>query len=240
MLGLLKAWDNKYGVFATHAYSGSVLDSGSSVHLSTQTRVLEGEDRITLTGFNQSSSETSGNGYVPLQLEDDNSSKAFCMDLYDSYLLENAHVNIISLGKLLRQGWDFHFTAHGQECLALTPHGTHTVRIELGHDDILRMPHNVRHGKAAQPLPDVPGAVNAVRTAHGKATGMVLHRTFNHATMARIHRTLEVTRGYKPVRFEDLHCDACAMGNLHAAAAAARHEDYHRRLRVHRGAKSTA
>ena len=53
MLGLLKAWDNKYGVFATHAYSGSVLDSGSSVHLSTQTRVLEGEDRITLTGFNQ-------------------------------------------------------------------------------------------------------------------------------------------------------------------------------------------
>ena len=214
MLGLLKAWDDKYGVFATQAYNGSVLDSGSSVHLSTQTRVLEGEDRITLTGFNQSSSETSGNGYVPLELEDDTSSKTFCMDLYDTYLLENAHVNIISLGKLLRQGWDFHFTAHGKECLALTPHGSHTVRIELGHDDILRMPHEVRHGKAAQPLPDVPGAVNAVRTASGKATAAFLHRTFNHTSMARVHRTLTVTRGYKPVHLEDLHCDACAMGNL--------------------------
>ena len=113
---------------------------------------------------------------------------------------------ILSLGKLLREGWAFHF--EGKDLYALTPGGAHKLQVKLGEDNILRLPHTIRTGKDSEPLPS-PGKVSAVRHTIDKATSQLLHDIFNHASMEKIFQTLGVTKGYKQVRLPDFHCDAC-------------------------------
>ena len=75
------------------------------------------------------------------------------VDLMTSDLM----TNILSLGKVLRKGYSFHLL-DGKNCYATTPGGGHRIQLQLGLDDILRMPHGVRTGTAANRVPECAGS----------------------------------------------------------------------------------
>ena len=197
---------------ATQYDTGSVLDSGSSKHLQRQTRVLDDGDRVPLTGFDGSMQWTKGNGYLPIAFTDDYTGGSIPMDVWDSDLMDDKLVTqILSLGKLLRSGWQFHLTGDAQDCYGLTPGGAHKVNVDLGMDDLLRIPHSVRSGTASAPMHSIPAApVMALRRSADDATASFLHDVFLHMSMEKIYQTLGVTEGYKQTRFKDFHCESCA------------------------------
>lgn len=208
MLELIKSHHDS----AKCMFSGSVLDSGSSRHLSPNTHVLDNESLVSLTGFDQSQSWTSGNGYLPIRAHDEHSDSSVQLDIQDADKMDGVAQPILSLGKLLRQGWDFHFSDNGRECYALSPGGDLKFLVDLGSDDILRFPHGMRTGGDRAPLPSL--ANNAVLLASKtlkRANGQVLHDIFNHCGMERVYQTLRVTTGYEATRFPDFHCSTCAM-----------------------------
>ena len=96
---------------------------------------------------------------------------------------------------------------------AHTPAG-HIIEIFTGADGVLRMPHTIRKGKAAEALPIHAGINVASQTKQG-ATIDYLHRLFNHAPVEKIIKTLKATEGYRPPegKIESHHCTACAQGN---------------------------
>ena len=119
--------------------------------------VLDTENTTPLSGFNGSTQWTEGNGYLPVTMQDKDSGKTFKLDINDcDHMTKNLSCRILSLGKLLRQGWDFHFSKNGNSCQATTPGGAHTVNIELGIDNLLRMDHNYRTGADKAPIPIQP------------------------------------------------------------------------------------
>ena len=128
------------------------------------------------------------------------------MDIGDVDILDTVSSPILSLGKLLRAGFDFHFSENGKDCYATSPGGAHKFAVELGDDDILRLPHEIRHGNDADLLP-VPARVTAVRRTVDAATAQFLHDTFNHCSMDKIYNTLGVTKGYDQVKLPDPHCN---------------------------------
>ena len=172
----------------------SVLDSGSSRHLSKKTHITDPDDRKSLVGFNGSSGWTDGSGYLPLQFTDEGSGEVFKYDLpqADSMQVKN---NIFCMDKLLCLRWDFHFTDGGEQCIGISPCRTFTVRVQLGSDDIPRMPHDVRAGRDSAPLPDtdldscsqvVENAVLALRRSSSDAGHEFLHPVFNHCGDERL------------------------------------------------------
>ena len=183
----------------------SVVDSGSAKHLSRHTHVLNREDRSILTGFDGSNQWTEGNGYLPITITDVNTNNESPLDVEDVDLMSQDLIsNILSLGKLLRKGFSFQLI-DSKNCYATTPGGSHKIQLRLGLDDILRMPHGIRQGTAANRMP-----VLALRRSAGDGTYMFLHMVFNHSSAERIFRTLEATNGYKAVRLKPCHCQWCA------------------------------
>ena len=92
-------------------FAGSVLDSGSSKHLSAKTCVTHEDDRLSLQGFNDSAPTawTQGNGYLPVSLVDKHSSCKVDFDIQDADKLDTVACDILSLGKLVRAGFQFYF-----------------------------------------------------------------------------------------------------------------------------------
>ena len=81
--------------------------------------------------------------------------------------------------------------------------------MELGDDDIVRIPHSVRRGKDAPPMP-----VLAVNKRHmSNPDSVLVHVIFNHCSAERIYRTLQVTKGYKAVRMPHCPCKSCSLAN---------------------------
>jgi hypothetical protein len=91
----------------------------------------------------------------------------------------------------------------------VTPGGANKVRVELGADDIVRLPNDIRTGGSSKPLPKL--AVNALRRTAGAANATFLHDVFNHGSSEKVFRTLGATKGYKQVRLGDVDCDTCAI-----------------------------
>ena len=120
---------------------------------------------------------------------------------------------IISIGKLLRQGYEFHFTDHGKDCYGYTPGSSAKLRVELGLENIFRLPHKIREGVDSIPLPATndSASIMAVRRSLSELDAHCLHDIFNHSGMERIHRTIMVTQGYTAKRFHDHHCVSCAI-----------------------------
>ena len=123
---------------------GSILDSGSGRHINNQVTVEDTDDTIPLKGFNNSISWTSGSGTLPLIVEDVLSGKEVLMSVGEVDKVVGNTEPILSLGKLLRKGVDFHFTDEGKCCVAIAPSGNMQFKVELGDDDVLRLPHNIQ------------------------------------------------------------------------------------------------
>ena len=184
----------------------SVVDSGSAKHLSKSTYVLESENRSALTGFDGSMQWTSGNGYLPISVQDCETGVPTPIDINDVDLMSGELMtNILSLGKLLRCGFSFQMI-DADNCWAVSPGGANRIKLQLGRDDILRMPHSIRSGSNANRIP-----VLALRRSADDGTYMFMHMLFNHSSPERIFRTLEVTNGYKAVRFKSVHCKHCSI-----------------------------
>ena len=121
----------------------SWLDSGSGRHINNQVNVSNTDDAVPLKGFNGTVSWTSGSGTLPIVLKDEVSGKHVTMKVDSVDKVESNSEPILSLGKLLRQGVDFHFTDQGKTCEAISPNGKMRFQVELGPDDVLRIKHDV-------------------------------------------------------------------------------------------------
>ena len=83
--------------------------------------------------------------------------------------------------------------------------------VDLGPDNILRLPHSIRKGADSSPLPVIPAAVNTLCRSATDASYLFLHSTFNHCGDEKLYQTLQHTLGYKAQRFEPQHCNTCAQ-----------------------------
>jgi hypothetical protein len=186
-------------------YAGSVLDSGSSKHLHTQVQVTHSEDRCSISGFesNTEPTWTQGNGYLPLTARDTVTGQDRPFDVWDSDKLNTVALDILSLGKLVRSGWSFYFES-SDKLVAVTPDKQSRFRVELGDDDTLRLPHEMRSGKQAAPLPAIlqqdinrlsAQVLHAKRVPEG-LNATLLHEIFLHRGMEKVYKTLLHTWGY--------------------------------------------
>ena len=211
-------------------YTGSVLDSGSSRHLNPNTCVTHADDTLSLTGFDNSRAWTQGNGYLPIKINDAYSDRTTAIDLYDADKFDGV-CPILSMGKLIRLRWKFYFESP-DNMYAIAPDGGAKARIELGDDDIIRMPHEIRTGSDSNPLPRLPAALTIsnpmlhVNRTMKALNAELLHDIFAHRSMEKIYRTLQNTTGYEAVRLPDFFCTTCAetkakaRGLRHTSSAA--------------------
>ena len=141
-----------------YMYEGSVLDSGSSKHLHSQVQVTHSDDLCSIFGFesNTKPTWTQGNGYLPLTACDTVTGQPRSFDVWDSDKLITVTVtlDILSLGKLVPANWSFYFES-ADNLVAVTPDKQSRFRVELGDDDILRLPHEMRSGRQSAPLPEI-------------------------------------------------------------------------------------
>ena len=202
---LASHYENEHG-------DSSVLDSGSSKHLQRRVCITDNENLTPLAGFNGSIQWTEGNGYVPAHMNDSITGETFKIDMEDVDLMTSDLIsNIWSLGKMLKNGWEFHLHNKGKDCYGLTPGGAHRVDINLGLDNILRISHQMRQQRDRVPMPQQP-QINTVKKSTGDATASFLHDSFFHRGDEKIYQTLGVTKGFKQVRIQTGHCDSCAKG----------------------------
>ena len=139
-----------------YMYEGSVLDSGSSKHLHSQVQVTHSDDLTSISGFesNTKPTWTQGNGYLPLTACDTVTGQPRSFDVWDSDNLSTVAFDILSLGKLVWADWSFYFES-ADNLVAVTHDKQSRFRVELGDDDILRLPHEMRSGRQSAPLPEI-------------------------------------------------------------------------------------
>ena len=235
LLTLLKDWIVNNRVNSVHLL-GSVLDSGSSRHIDARVHVTDADNTISLTGFDNSQQWTTGNGYLPISVRDDHTDIPISIDVPDVDHLATVSSSLLSLGKLLRAGYEFHFSEQGRECYMLTPGSAHKVLVELGVDDILRLPHTVRTGPDSEPLPVLPSSqVLAVRRTVDYADATFLHDIFNHVSAEKIYQTLGVTKGYVQTRLAKVHCNSCALANARCKGLSHKRPDTSLHVDTHPG-----
>ena len=135
-------------------YAGSVLDSGSSKHI--QVQVTHSEGLCSSSGFesNIKLTWTRGNGYLPITARDTVTGQDRPFYVWDSDKLNAVALDILSLGKLARAGWSFYFES-ADKLVAVTPDKQSRFRVELGYAKLRRLPHELRSGKQAAPLPEI-------------------------------------------------------------------------------------
>ena len=166
------------------------------------------DNKTRLTGFLGDATWTKGRGHIPLRIHDDFTGHTVDIDINNADNVTNSRVSLLSMGKLINDGW--HFDLSQGSAYAYTPTGIR-VTLDLGRDNVLRMPRNLRTGQDADPLP-----INTVRpSTKEQVTSEFLHKLFNHANPDKIHRTLGVTQGYKQPEapLPGCYCQACAKAN---------------------------
>ena len=217
---MLEVLQNLEGEKRSVMYAGSVLDSGSSKHLSAKTCVTHSDDLCSLTGFNNTVSWTQGNGYLPATLYDSQSNQTVAVDFEGADKMNGLAADVLSMGKLLRDGWKFYFEDK-DDCYAVHPSGQCKFKVELSDDDLLRLPHGIRTGKESVPLSTTSGraqqqnvVMHVKRTAEAYNAAQ-LHSIFCHRSKEKIYRTLQHTKGYTATRLPDVFCDICAQTKAH-------------------------
>jgi hypothetical protein len=128
---------------------------------------------------------------------------------------------IFSIGKLIRLGYKFYFEDE-TDLIMITSGGANKARVELGDDDIVRLPNEIRRGHNSKTLPKL-NIVNALRRIAGAANAAFLHEVFNHGSSEKVFRTLGVTKGYKQVRLGDIDCDTCARAKAKSFGLSRKH-----------------
>ena len=129
---------------------------------------------------------------------------------------------IMSMGRLIRQGYDFFLGGGGRDMYATIPGGD-TARLELGHDDLIRIPHAGRSGRDKEALSVLPAVcsqeaksenVSAVSRTMKEVNGCTMHQMFNHVNREKLYYTLASTNRYKAVWLDIPPCIWCALGKF--------------------------
>ena len=128
--------------------------------------------------------------------------------------MKGIECTLISMGKLIKQGWKSTFEL--AELVAWTPSG-HKIHCTVEKDNVIRIPHRVKTGEESAELPIPAGdySISTVSNSKESVTGKWPHATFNHASQDKIWRTLGITAGFKqPAKpFEECFCTSCATAN---------------------------
>lgn len=114
---------------------------------------------------------------------------------------------------MIRKGFQFYFESPTQ-VYALAPPGQTRYTVDLGGDDVLRIPHEIREGRESVPLPPTPAVADqvlSVRRTPEALNAEALHDICCHRSTDKINRTLETTVGYMPVKLPDYFCPICAQ-----------------------------
>ena len=192
---------NKYS--SSSQQHKSVLDSGASVHIGPDVVVTEASERIDVHGFNSSHERTQGTGHIPCTFRDLDTNELFALDIVDCHRMDSVAKQLFSLGKLLREGFEFVARDHGNFIRLRTPDGKHTISVELGEDDILYLAHGLQATNN--------DAAHYVKKKFAQGHYEMLHYIFNHASLPKILKTLEHTKGLRMVGdAKDAFCTACA------------------------------
>ena len=133
-------------------------------------------------------------------------------DVWDSGKLSPVALDNLSLRKLVRANWPFYFES-ADNLVAMTPDKQSRFRVGLGDDDILRLPHELRSGMQAAPLPeilqqDLNRLQQQSQVPHAKRVpealnALLLHAILLHCGMEKVYRILLHTRGYVAQRLPD-------------------------------------
>lgn len=118
----------------------SVLDSGSSRHIHPHATMTDAEQSVALSGFDKSVRWTEGGGYLPVQWISRESGETVAADITEVDILAQVAHPILSMGKLIRKGFDFFMGDFGNDMYATAPGGAYTVKLDIGVDDVLRIP----------------------------------------------------------------------------------------------------
>ena len=210
---LLNQWHGQHPKIV-NSCRGSILDSGSARHINNKVVVTNLDDAVPLKGFNGSVSWTSGSGTMPIVLQDQVSGNKVTMHVDNVDKVDSNSEPILSLGKLLRLGVDFHFTDFGKTCEAITADGNMRFAVTLSEDDVLRINHDVTTtGGVVGDTVNLVAECNKVTRQLDNATPIILHNLFNHGSDEIVYQTLLHTHGYEAKRWKPFHCSACAQAN---------------------------
>ena len=90
------------------------------------------DNRTRLSSFTGEDVWTGGIGYIPCEFQDDLTSKPFKLDIDDTDYVKGIACTLISMGKLIKQGWKFTFElAELVGVVAWTPSG-HKFTVHWG------------------------------------------------------------------------------------------------------------
>lgn len=142
MLALIKRLAPSGNALAVNQLGWSGLDSGSSRHIHPDAVVTDADHTVSLTGFDSSQQWTSGYGYLPVQFLSRETGATVSQDVQSVVVMQNLVHPILLMGSLIRSGYDFVLGDSGKDMYATIPGGD-TVRLELGVDDIVRLPHAI-------------------------------------------------------------------------------------------------
>ena len=129
------------------AYTGSVIDSGAGRHVCSKTKVTDATQSHRLRGFDGSTAWTSGRGFLPTTLTT-RSGSSVNIDVDDVDHLPAAAAELLSMGKLIEDGWEFRLK---RGSLQGTLPGGAIVTLELSPDKLLILPHTVRKNPSNAP-----------------------------------------------------------------------------------------
>ena len=187
------------------------MDSGSSRHIDAATVVTDESDTYHVSGFDGSEAWTKGSGNLALELTDASTKRPFTVILDDVDKFESARP-ILSMGKLLRDGYEFILKDHGDTCLMRAPNKKRMINLHLGDDDIVTLPHTL----LVAPKPKGAQLTCLIQRNMAKAPMDLLHITLGHASLRRIELTLQCTSGFKQRKLHPVHCPACAIAKSRA------------------------
>ena len=147
-----------------------------------------------------------------MRAPDTRSGESVSFDIFDADRLDTVTIPILSLGKMVRGGFEFHFDSV-EKMYAITPDKQTRFRVELGDDDIVRLPHEMRQGSSAVPIPRLEhtGRVRHAKRVPEELNGIMLHDIFCHRSMEKIYRTLQNTFGYDPIKLPDMWLNSIEM-----------------------------
>ena len=137
---------------------GSVIDSGAGRHVCKAAVVTNADETVRLRGFDGSTAWTSGKGYLPAKVQN-RMGDYIDVDINDVENFPGAAAELLSMGKLIRAGWEFRLSNQNLE--AIIP-GGHKVQLNMNSEDVLMMPHKIRTGKDALPLTGAPTSMNFI------------------------------------------------------------------------------
>jgi hypothetical protein len=129
------------------AYTGSVLDSGAGRHVCSRTKVTDATQSHRLKGFDGSTAWTSGRGFLPTTLMTRTGSTVN-IDVNDVDHLPAAAAELLSMGKLIEDGWEFRLK---RGSLQGTLPGGDIIQLELSPDKLLILPHTIRKTNSSAP-----------------------------------------------------------------------------------------